>query len=120
MLEDVFKMNMILDYYGDLLSEKQRKSMKLYYNFDYSLNEIAEDLNISKQAVSENLKRGEQNLEEFEDKLQLIKSRKFTEQKNKRLKILFEELKKNSKDIDLVTLNKIYDELFNGEVTDGI
>ena len=63
MLEDVFKMNMLLDSYGDLLSEKQRKSMKLYYNFDYSLNEIAEDLNISKQAASENLKRGEQNLE---------------------------------------------------------
>lgn len=73
MIEKTIFINKLLDFYGDILTETQRKSLNMYYKYDYSLNEIAEELNISKQAVSHNIKRGELKLLELEDKLELIK-----------------------------------------------
>ena len=74
MSEKFFELNMLFDYYGDLLSEKQRETFKLYYLYDCSLNEIAETLSISKQGVSINLKRAEENLINFEAILKLLKT----------------------------------------------
>lgn len=74
MNEKFFELNMLFDYYGDLLSEKQRETFKLYYLYDCSLNEIAETLSISKQGVSINLKRAEENLINFEAILKLLKT----------------------------------------------
>lgn len=107
MIENVIEMNTLLDFYGKLLSEKQYRAMEMYYFFDYSLNEIATDLNISKQAVSDNLKRAEANLKDFNDKLKLIDAFENKKENNKKLNLLIEDLEKNSKDIDMETLNKI-------------
>ena len=107
MIEDVFEMNNLLDFYGKLLSEKQYRAMEMYYEYDYSLNEIAEDLNISKQAVSDNLKRAASNLREFEKKLGLIENYRKRQDRKKRLENLIQELEKNSKDYDSDTLEKI-------------
>lgn len=74
MNEKFFELNMLFDYYGELLSEKQRETFKLYYLYDCSLNEIAETLSISKQGVSINLKRAEENLINFESILKLLKT----------------------------------------------
>lgn len=74
MNEKFFELNMLFDYYGELLSEKQRETFKLYYLYDCSLNEIAETLSISKQGVSINLKRAEENLINFESILKLFKT----------------------------------------------
>lgn len=74
MNEKFFELNMLFDYYGELLSEKQRETFKLYYLYDCSLNEIAETLSISKQGVSINLKRAEENLINFEAILKLLKT----------------------------------------------
>ena len=61
----------LLDFYGDLLTEKQRDTLDLYYNKDYSLAEIAEDLDISRQGVRDFIKRGEKQLHDFEDSLKM-------------------------------------------------
>ena len=107
MIENVLEMNTLLDFYGKLLSYKQYRAMEMYYFYDYSLNEIAEDLDISKQAVSDNLKRAESNLKEFNEKLQLISSYEKRKSNREQLKSLLDLLEKKSKDIDIDTLNKL-------------
>ncbi len=79
MLEKTNKINLLFDFYGSLLTYKQEKAIKLYYVEDYSLAEIAESLNISRQGVFDSLKRGEEALEKYEEKLGLYK--KFQERK---------------------------------------
>lgn len=62
----------LYDFYGPLLSEKQQRFVDLYFNEDCSLTEIAETVGVSKQAVSEGLKRAEKALQNYEDKLGLV------------------------------------------------
>ncbi len=64
-------MTVLLDIYGELLTEKQRISMELFYNNDYSLAEIGEDLQISRQGVYENIKQGTDKIKKFEKILQI-------------------------------------------------
>ncbi|WP_425393699.1 YlxM family DNA-binding protein [Cohnella panacarvi] len=64
-------MNVLFDFYGPLLTEKQQTFLKCYFHDDYSLGEIAADFDISRQAVYEHLKRAEQALEDYESKLRL-------------------------------------------------
>lgn len=71
-MEKLVEVAILFDYYGELLSKKQFKMVDEYYNEDLSLTEIAELNNISKQAVSENLKRAINRLYGFEKKLNLI------------------------------------------------
>lgn len=73
MLEDSFETSVLFDFYGPLLSEKQQRFVDLYHNENCSLTEIAETLGVSKQAVSEGLKRAEKALRNYEDKLGLVK-----------------------------------------------
>lgn len=63
----------LMDFYGELLTEKQRDTMDMYYNNDYSLAEIAQNLDISRQGVRDFIVRGEKQLEEFENKLKMVK-----------------------------------------------
>lgn len=59
----------LLDFYGELLTDKQKKALELYYNEDLSLAEIAEDMQVSRQGVRAFIKQGEAHLREFEEKL---------------------------------------------------
>ncbi len=63
----------LLDLYGSLLTEKQFDALDLYYNQDFSLAEIAENADISRQGVRDAIKRGEHQLLAFEEKLGLAK-----------------------------------------------
>jgi predicted DNA-binding protein YlxM (UPF0122 family) len=72
MLEKTTRMNYLYDFYQSLLTPKQRSYMSLYYLDDYSLGEIAEEYNVSRQAVYDNIKRTEAMLEEYEEKLLLF------------------------------------------------
>ena len=63
----------LLDYYGMLLTDKQRETVEYYYNDDLSLGEIAEHTGISRQGVRDSIKRSEAILFEAEEKLGLIK-----------------------------------------------
>lgn len=64
---------LLLDFYGNMLTDRQREIMNLYYEDNLSLSEIAEELNISKQGVSDSIKRSEKVLYDTESKLQLMK-----------------------------------------------
>ena len=64
---------LLLDFYGKMLTDRQREIMTLYYEDNLSLTEIAEELGISKQGVSDSLKRSEKVLYETENKLFLLK-----------------------------------------------
>lgn len=61
----------LLDFYGDVLSERQKLAMELYYNDDLSLSEVAEELGISRQGVRACLKKGEDTLRSLETALGL-------------------------------------------------
>lgn len=70
-LEKTNRINVLFDFYGPLLTEKQQTFLKWYFHDDYSLGEIAAEFEISRQAVYEHLKRAEQVLEGYEQKLGL-------------------------------------------------
>lgn len=61
--------SVLLDFYGDMLTEKQKDVMELYYNQDLSLAEISEHEDITRQGIRDNIKRGEAYLTELEEKL---------------------------------------------------
>ncbi|QFF98508.1 putative DNA-binding protein [Psychrobacillus glaciei] len=72
MIEKTTRMNFLFDFYQALLTDKQRSYMQLYYLDDLSLGEIAEEYDISRQAVYDNIRRTEAMLEEYEEKLCLF------------------------------------------------
>ena len=89
--------SMLLDFYGDLLTDKQRECFDLHYNEDLSLAEIAEQSGISRQGVWDNIKRAEASLQEIETKTGLIE--KF-EQTRKGLEQIDADLEKLSALVD--------------------
>lgn len=72
MIEKTTRINFLFDFYQSLLTDKQRSYMELYYLDDLSLGEIAEEYEISRQAVYDNIRRTEMMLEEYETKLNLF------------------------------------------------
>ena len=68
MSESRLMQSMLLDFYGELLTEKQRECYDLHYNEDLSLSEIAEQSGISRQGVWDNIRRAEAALRELEEK----------------------------------------------------
>ena len=72
MLQDSFEISVLYDFYGPLLSENQQRFVELYHGENCSLTEIAEEAGVSKQAVSEGLKRAEKALRTYEEKLGLV------------------------------------------------
>lgn len=69
MKRNALEMSLLLDYYGELLTEKQKTCFDLYYNQDLSLGEIAEEAGISRQGVHDFLARAEAALLEMEEKV---------------------------------------------------
>jgi len=65
--------SMLMDFYGQLLTDKQLSALDMYYNEDMSLAEIADEFGISRQGARDNIKRGEKQLSEYEEKLGLAK-----------------------------------------------
>lgn len=79
MQDKTYELTMLLDFYGELLTEKQRECFVLRYNDDLSLGEIAEILNISRQGVRDLLVRAEAALRQVEEKTGLV--RRFSQQR---------------------------------------
>lgn len=65
----------LLDVYGDLLTERQRHFLELYFNEDLSYGEIAESEQISRQAVHDAIQHGKKSLLHFEEHLSLVRKR---------------------------------------------
>ncbi|KRQ86956.1 putative DNA-binding protein [Caloramator mitchellensis] len=76
---------LLLDFYGNLLTEKQRMIMSYHFEEDMSLSEISEELNISRQAVHDIIKRSEKILFQYEDDLKLVD--KFLKQRQKLIEV---------------------------------
>ena len=70
---DAFEMALLLDYYGGMLTDKQRECFDMRYNQDLSLGEIAESLGVSRQAVNDNLTRTEATLRRMEENIGSVK-----------------------------------------------
>ncbi|MEG0284706.1 MAG: putative DNA-binding protein [Vagococcus sp.] len=70
-IEKTNRMNALFEFYSTLLTEKQMNYIELYYADDLSLGEIAEEYEVSRQAVYDNIKRTEKSLEAYEKKLHL-------------------------------------------------
>ena len=73
MKNQAYRMAMLFDFYGDLLTERQREFYDLYYNEDLSLAEIAENYGISRQGVRDVIVRAEAAMTEIEDKTHIIR-----------------------------------------------
>ena len=70
-IEKTNRMNALFEFYAALLTDKQMNYIELYYADDYSLAEIAEEFQVSRQAVYDNIKRTEKILEDYEMKLHM-------------------------------------------------
>ena len=73
MEDDTLLMTMLFDFFGDLLTEKQREYFDLYHNEDLSLSEIAEKARISRQGVYDIITRAEKSLVEMEQKTGVVR-----------------------------------------------
>lgn len=71
-MEERVLISLLLDFYGPLLTDKQRLSLQLHHEDDMSLGEIAEELGVSRQAVHDNLNRARHIMNEYESKLHLV------------------------------------------------
>lgn len=82
--------SLLFSYYGELLTDKQQEIFKAYYEDDYSLSEISESLEISRNAVHDSLQLALKNLEQFEQVLKLaekaqIKAKLFSQYHNQEI-----------------------------------
>ena len=75
-MEKKVEISILLEIYGNLLTEKQKEYMNYYYNDDLSLSEIAENDGITRQAVMRILQKSSKKLQEYEQKLQIMEKQK--------------------------------------------
>ena len=90
-MDKKIEISMLCQIYGKLLTEKQFDYINDYYNNDLSLSELAENYNITRQAARENIKKGENKLFEYEEKLQIMKT---TLRNEKKIEDILEQITK--------------------------
>lgn len=73
MKNQTYRMTMLFDFYGEVLTPRQKEFFDLYYNEDLSLAEIAENYGISRQGVRDVIVRSEAIMTDLEDKTGLMK-----------------------------------------------
>lgn len=87
-LEKIVQKSELLDIYGKLLTKRQRECLELYYDENLTLAEIAEHFNISRQAVHDAMRHGEEQLYTYEKELNIVTKRKERQNNIEKLKIL--------------------------------
>ena len=101
-MEEKVRISILLEIYGNLLTEKQYEFMDLYYNQDLSLSEIGDNEDITRQAVRTILLKSKKKLEEYESKLKFM-------QKEEKIKQYIEQLEKTNADKKI--LNKLKEQI---------
>lgn len=116
--ERYYDISRLLDFYGDMLSDRQRLAMKLYYNDDLSLSEVAQELGISRQGVRASLKRSEDILLEMESKLRLAERFDKTLSEAKKLRCCAEKAIEKSREKGDKTMERLAREI--AELTEAL
>lgn len=109
-MDKILQISLLYDFYGEMLTDKQKQVIELYYNDDLSLSEISQEINISRQGVFDLLKRSEKLLDYYEDKLKLVN--KFIYQ-NQKLKEVYDIIKKIDKKDEINKAIIILEEILN-------
>jgi predicted DNA-binding protein YlxM (UPF0122 family) len=91
-MDNVTKLNLLYDYYGDFLTKKQKEIFESYYLNDLSLGEIAQNCGITRQGVYDVLRRSQDILFNFEEKLGMVKKYICRKKEIKEILIILEEL----------------------------
>ncbi len=81
LLPQKIRQELLFDFYGNLLTERQRQVLELHWDGDFSLGEVAENLGVSRQAIYYAVKSAERSLEHYEEKLELVAQ--FQDQRHK-------------------------------------
>ena len=97
-MEKKVEVSILCQIYGKLLTKKQYEFIDDYYNNDLSLSEIAENNNITRQAVRDIIKKGENKLFEFEEKLLIMKKTLDQEKQIQGIIAELNKIKENSSD----------------------
>ncbi|MGL4308437.1 YlxM family DNA-binding protein [Cetobacterium sp. SF1] len=101
-LDELIEVSVLLDYYKNLLSDRQKEYLLLHFEEDLSLSEIAKRHSVSRQAVYDNIKRGIKILRDYEDKIGF----------HKKEQEIYQELIELKKDFTKEKLDKIIEEIF--------
>ncbi len=92
--------SLLLDCYSSLLSDPQRECLEYYYNEDFSLGEISELMNMSRQGVLSNIKKGEAALHKYEANLQLCEKKRKFETASEQLTEILTSIKSSHPELD--------------------
>ena len=103
-MQDIVRTGLLFDFYEKLLTEKQKTVLGFYLNEDFSLAEISEKINISRQAVHDLIKRTTLKLEDFEKKLCLYDKLRANRELSKEI---MEEISTDSKSAVKAKLDEI-------------
>ena len=101
------KIGVLMDFYGQLLTDKQYDALDMYYNQDLSLAEIGEENSISRQGARDFIKRGEKQLTEYEEKLGLVKRFNDITNKISEMNDIIDSLKNDENSTDIERLKEI-------------
>ena len=110
---------MLMDFYGQMLTDKQTEAVDFYYNQDFSLSEIAEQMKISRQGVRDLIKRAEKQLFEFEEALGLVERFLSINRKIKKIESYCNELYEKSNEAETKSTIKEISNLID-EITENI
>ena len=97
-MEKIVEQTLLYDFYGELLTEHQRRIYEDVVLNDYSLSEVAQELGISRQGVHDNLKRCSRILEDYENKLHLVEKFVSIREKIRRIHSLSQECESMDKE----------------------
>jgi hypothetical protein len=101
-LDEIFEISLLLDYYKNLLSNKQKEYLIEHFEEDCSLSEIAKRHNVTRQAVYDNIKRGVKILRYYEEKIGFYK----------REREIYQELEKLRENFTHENLDRIIENMF--------
>ena len=103
-MDKKLEISMLWEIYGSLLTDKQNEYIDYYYNQDLSLSEIAENDDITRQAVRDIIKKGERKLFEYEEKLLFMKKTINQEQKIQQILFNLTKIGKDSSDKQVTSI----------------
>ena len=110
-MEKIVEQTLLYDFYGELLTEHQRRIYEDVVLNDYSLSEVAQELGISRQGVHDNLKRCSRILEDYEEKLHLVEKFVSIREKIRRIHKLSQECESLDKEEMVSRIESISQEI---------